>query len=236
MHGAVSAAEDGFRTAAERCVACGRCVEVCAPDGRELVGTVMTVSGLLAEVERDRVFFEESGGGVTVSGGEPLLQHGFLVRFLDACSRRGLRTAVDTTGYAAPEVIRRVSAWADLFLYDLKIMDPVRHREFTGVSNERILSNLRLLSSLDKEIIIRIPLVPGVNDGAENIEATGRFIASLTGVSAVHLLPYHAIASEKYRRLGMSSPMEGVMPPAQEHVLRIAGQLGAYHTNVIPGG
>ena len=195
----------------------------------------MSVPDVLAEVLKDEVFFDESGGGITVSGGEPLMQVSFVEALLAACHIRRLRTALDTCGYAPSGVIRRVCENVDLFLYDLKLMDSERHRQFTGVGNELILQNLKTIAKHGSAVIVRFPVIPGVNDGADNIDALSAFLLSL-GLTRIDLLPYHRIASDKYQRLHLPYRMERVDPPTAEHMQAIAARLGRDGFNVRIGG
>jgi pyruvate formate lyase activating enzyme len=165
------------------------------------VGDEIGVEKLLAEVERDRPFYDQTGGGVTFSGGEPLAQGEFLLACLTGCRERGLHTAVDTSGCAERGLIMKVAELTDLFLFDLKIMDAERHRELTGGDLAPIVENLRALDAAGAAISIRFPLVPGVTDDRENLDALGRLVSSLTNPHAVHLLPFHRTASDKYARL-----------------------------------
>jgi len=184
----------------EKCLLCGKCVEACPSGAREIAGREMTVEEVMDEIKKDIPFYEESSGGVTFSGGEPLLQKDFLISLLEFCKEKGINTAIETCGYSSWEVLSNVSRLTDLFLFDLKIMDEESHRKFTGVSNNIILENLRKLSSVHKKIIVRIPVIPGVNDNIENINKTADFILSL-GIKEAHLLPFHSAGIEKYRRL-----------------------------------
>lgn len=200
---ALALTEDGIVTDAGRCHLISLCAAVCPTKAIELSGRSLDVNEIMQEIEKERVFFEQSGGGVTFSGGEPMMHPDFLVRLLEECGSKGIHRAVDTAGLVSTEVLLRVAARTDLFLYDLKMMDAERHRKWTGVSNEKILENLRILAESGAQVIIRIPLVGGVNDDAENLEATARFIASLAGYKKqVNLLPYHKIAQTKYGKLG----------------------------------
>jgi pyruvate formate lyase activating enzyme len=204
-HGAVAqrVRADGFgppvidRT---RCQACGTCVDACPTGTRELVGRLLTVDRLVGEIERDTVFHDESGGGVTMSGGEPLHQPLFLEALLKRCRERRIETAVETCGYAPPRVLLAVARWTDLFLYDLKIMSDARHRAATGHSNRRILENLRLLCARHDAVRVRVPLVGGVTDDRANIRAIGALLSELP-VTEVDLLPYHTAGIAKYERL-----------------------------------
>jgi pyruvate formate lyase activating enzyme len=195
---ALTLTEEGIVTDTGLCQLNGLCAAVCPTKAIELSGKPMSISEIMQEIEKERVFFEQSGGGVTFSGGEPMMHPDFLVRLLDECGSKGIHRAVDTAGLVSKEVLLRVAARTDLFLYDLKMMDSERHRKWTGVPNEKILRNLQTLAEYGANIMIRIPLVGGVN-----LEATARFIASLAGEKKiVNLLPYHKIAQTKYGKLG----------------------------------
>lgn len=173
---------------------------------------------VIREIERDVPWFDRSGGGATFSGGEPLGQSGFLLELLERCRRREIRTAVDTTGCAGAATVEAVAALADLFLYDLKLMDAELHREFTGAGNRAILDNLRLLDRLGANVWIRIPFVPGVSATPENVEATIDFLILETSFRRVSLLPYHRIGEAKYQRLGIEFRMAGVATPGAAEI------------------
>ncbi len=201
-----------------------------------MVGQEMTVSGVMAEIERDVPFYDESGGGATFSGGEPLAQPDFLLALLRACREKDIHTAVDTCGFAPWSVLDTISEYVDLFLYDLKLMDAARHRQFTGVSNELILSNLQQLSERGRNIFLRIPIVPGVNEGDEQIRRMGAFAATLPHLKQVDLLPYHHIAAEKYQRLGKSYESPAAHPPSDERMAEIVQILQGFGLQVKIGG
>jgi pyruvate formate lyase activating enzyme len=199
-----------------KCDLCGRCAEACLYDAMQIVGRDMTVDQVVAEVERDRVFFEQSGGGVTLSGGDPLVQSAFAEAVLAACRSRGLNTAIDTAGLASNGALERLARQADLVLFDLKVMDAETHEAFTGVSNAAILDNITRLVAAGREVWVRVPIVPGVNDGDENIRRTIAFLRALGKVRQIGLLPYHAGGLDKARRIGkdgrfakFESPSEG---------------------------
>jgi len=176
--------------------------------GPQRVGRRFRVEALLNQIEKDRLFYDESGGGVTFSGGEPLRQDVFLDAMLRTCRRRELHTVVDTSGHAPLSVMEKVAPLADLFLYDLKLMDDEAHRRFTGVSNRAVLENLLLLNRLGRPFRIRIPMVPGITDGESNLRRIADFLEPLDAQHGVDLLPYHRIGEGKYRRLRMQLPVE----------------------------
>jgi pyruvate formate lyase activating enzyme len=217
------------------CLTCGACVDACHSGAREMVGRIMTPSELLDEICKDRVFYDQSGGGVTFSGGEPLIEPDFLEAVLDGCRAEGLHVAVDTCGHVPPDVIRRIAPRVHLFLYDLKLMDPARHREFTGASNELILGNLRALAGDGASVVVRIPVIPGVNDDEGNIQQVAHFLGEL-GLQDVQLLPYHGSARDKYRRLGKPYRMEDLKPPSASGLARISGLLEKQGLTVQAGG
>lgn len=220
----------------ENCARCGRCVEVCYTEARNTGGREVTTEEVVEEVIKDAVFYDQSGGGVTFSGGEPLLQDEFLLSLLHACSGRNIHTAVDTSGYVAPGCLKRISEAVDLFLYDIKTVDDSMHREFTGVSNTVILENLRLLAEWNKNVIVRIPVIPHVNDDEENMERIGEFVSSLEHVPEIHLLPYHETGVEKYYRLGLTYPLKEAVPPAQGKIDQMVEALRHYVERVSVGG
>jgi pyruvate formate lyase activating enzyme len=218
------------------CTLCGRCVEVCPADARELAGRVMNVQALVDEVARDTVFFDDSGGGVTFSGGEPLAQPRFLIRSLELCRERGIHTAVDTSGFGSREHLLEAAGHTDLFLFDIKMMDDERHRRFTGVPGEPILSNLRALAERHDVIWIRVPVIPGINDDAANLEATARLAASIPSVRRVCLLPYHRTGLGKFERLGRECRLTDLAPPTREHMEGLARSFEAVGMETSIGG
>lgn len=220
------------------CQRCGACAEACPSGARESLGWRLGLPELLDELERDRPYFEESGGGVTFSGGEPVLptNAGFLLACLDECRRTGLHTAVDTCGHVPPGSIRQVAERADLLLYDLKIMDPRRHRALVGVDNRLILENLRQLARTEVGLWIRVPLIPGLTDDEENLRAIARCVAELPRPVPVHLLPHHGSAGQKYHRLGLSDPMAGIAPSSAARVQAQAALVREAGLEVIVGG
>jgi len=229
--------EEGIITDTELCKMCGKCAEVCPAKAIEISGKTISVVEIMKEIEKERIFFDQSGGGVTFSGGEPLLQYQFLVELLDECGKRGIHTAVDTAGLATTEIILDVAKRTNLFLYDLKMMDSERHRKWVGVPNEKILENLNALSGTGVKIIIRIPLIGGVNDDEENMTATARFVAALSGEKKeVNLLPYHKIAQTKYQKLGRPDDFRLLEEPSKEAQLRAITIFQEYGIQASIGG
>lgn len=186
------------------------------------VGKVYTAAALAERLNRQAEILHLNGGGVTFSGGEPLAQAGFLRAALERCRERGLHTALDTCGQAPREQAEDFARRADLFLYDLKCMDPRRHRAATGAPNDLILENLRAICALGAAVWVRLPLIPGFNDDEENLRATAEFVRALPGRPPLSLLPYHPTAAAKYRRLGRPFPAEGLAAPAPDFLQRIS--------------
>lgn len=219
----------------ENCRRCGACADACQSEARQIAGRRVSLGGLLAEIERDLIFFEESGGGVTLSGGEPLAQPRFARALLAACRERGIHTAIETCGYAHADVFSAIAPLAGLLLFDLKLVDSARHKRYTGVENRPILANLARAASSRLPVKVRIPVVPGVNDAPSDI---AQFAACLTQLRLrdVELLPYHRAGAEKYRRLGSSDRLPATPEPAPHDLARFAASLKAAGLNVDIGG
>lgn len=217
----------------DRCIACGDCIALCPSGARELAGTWQSIDQLMNLIEKDLPFYESSGGGVTFSGGEPLLQWQALLALLNRCRDLEIHTAVDTTGFAPQKVIEAVADVTDLFLYDLKVMDDERHRQLTGVSNETILTNLGILSKRGVDILIRIPLIPGINDDKETIRRLANFLNTLSRPLPVELLPYHDFQQSKYRKFGMPYRGEHLKPPGRDGIDTVVSMLKAYGLDIV---
>jgi pyruvate formate lyase activating enzyme len=200
-----------------------------------MAGEWLTVEDLVRRIERDRVFYEESGGGVTLSGGEPLSQAGFTEDLLRACRGRDIHTVLDTCGYAPPDVFCRIAEHVDLFLFDVKVIDRDLHRESTGAENDLILANLRWLAKTKRQVIVRVPVIPGYTDGEANLRSISEFTRTL-GLKRVDLLPYHRIAADKYRRLRVDYRMGDFAPPASERMNSIADSFARQGFGVRIGG
>jgi pyruvate formate lyase activating enzyme len=233
---AISVVENQPVTDADKCILCGRCVDVCVAGAREIIGREMTVSQVMAEVKRDVIFYDQSGGGVTFSGGEPLMQPDFLVVLLNQCRALNIHTAVDTSCYAEPEIVKSVAEKTDLFLCDIKHIDNKMHECFTGVGNDLILDNIKLISRAGKKIVIRIPIVPGFNDDPANIESTGEFAASVAGVGRIDLLPFNRGGIEKSARLAGEIKSMRTETPDEDRMSEIADNLSKYVFEVNIGG
>lgn len=226
----------------EYCISCGDCAKysptanVCCAGARELIGKKMTVNEVMLEIEKDIIFYDESGGGVTFSGGEPLSQPEFLKAMLAVCKAKEIHTVVETTGFAKYAILQEIAALSDMFLYDVKIMDDKKHKNYTGVSNKLILENIIKLTSVHDNIIVRIPIIPGVNDDEENIDATGKFLLGLPKIEKVHLLPYHNAGAIKYPRLGKDYKLVDVNVPDNEVMEIIASKFQKFNLKTQIGG
>ncbi|HPM80890.1 MAG TPA: glycyl-radical enzyme activating protein [Candidatus Anammoximicrobium sp.] len=220
----------------QQCIRCGRCVAVCPTGARELVGRRRTVVEVMDEILQDRIFYDESGGGVTLSGGEPLMQPQFTGELLAACRAEGLHTAVDTCGYGRCEDLLALAAVTDLFLYDVKILDDDRHRQYTGVSNVVILENLTALCEVRANVCIRVPVIPGFNDEPRDVDAIAAWVASLGNIRQLHLLPYHALGTNKAKRLGLAPAAAPAAGPAHDRLEALAERARAFGLVVQIGG
>jgi pyruvate formate lyase activating enzyme len=236
QNGAITATPEGFFADPSRCTGCGACADACPSTARERVGRLMTSGEVLAVIRKDIPFYDESGGGATFSGGEPLLQPEFLWELLEGCRKLQIHTAVDTTGFAQTSVLLETARLTDLFLYDIKHMDPEKHKFYTGVDNTLILENLKALTDSGARVAIRIPLIPGINDDEENLRQTGRFVSALKGVVSVHLLPYHAAARNKYAKWKIAYRLPDTLPPSAEAQEAAANSLKSFGLNVLIGG
>ena len=235
-HGALSGGTLGLTADSSRCERCGACAAVCYAEARRMVGRETTVDEVMAEVERDAAFYEQSLGGVTFSGGEPLMQIDFLDGLLRASKARGFHTALDTCGYAPWEAIDRVRARVDLFLYDLKVIDDARHRELTGVSNELILSNLTELSRRGHAIVLRVAIIPGLNDNDDALREIAAFASHLPNLKEIDILPYNRLGADKYARLDRAYKLAETRELPDERMAAAALILGGHGLNVRIGG
>lgn len=215
--GALEVSDGQLRYHRSRCDFCGSCTDFCVNGAREIAGQELTASEILREIEKDRVFYEQSGGGVTFSGGEAMCQPDALAELARNCRERGIHVAVDTCGYAPFSSFEKVMEYTDLFLYDIKLMDSELHQEYTGRDGLLILDNLRRLSEMGANVNLRLPIIGGINDDEENIGKILEFIDG-TGIREVNLLPYHDIARNKYSRLGRKYEGGEMSVPTEERM------------------
>jgi pyruvate formate lyase activating enzyme len=233
----LAAGGSGHAYVRENCVACGECADGCCAGALQLAGEQRSAQAVVAEVMRDRAFYNTSGGGVTLSGGEPLLQRAFTRAVLEGCRLEGIHTAIETTAFFPWETIAEFMPLVDLVMMDIKHIDPEKHRWATGVSNERILANARRIAASGKPLLFRTPVIPTVNATLEEIGAIGAFVAELqsarpSGSQAIgwDLLPFHRLASDKYRSLGLAYPAGQLEPPGKE----LLAALGAVARGYVP--
>jgi pyruvate formate lyase activating enzyme len=219
----------------EKCSLCGTCFQKCPTGALAIVGKEMNLNEVLKEIEKDLIFYDESKGGVTFSGGEPLLQLNFLNALLEECRERNIHTAVDTCGYASRKSVGMMSDKADLFLYDIKMMDERKHRKYTGVSNKPILENFKTLAENGGNVLARFPVIPGINDDEANVTQTAEFLVSC-GTKNISLLPYHRAGIEKYIGLGKPYRLEKTRCPSDPKLNQIKEELESLGLRVKIGG
>ncbi len=198
------------------CASCGACAEICPVGALEKLGKGISADEIMSEVMRDALFYKNSGGGLTVSGGEPLMQADFLTELLTLAKEKGIHTCIETCGFADPETVKKVASFTDLFLFDIKETDSERHRLFTGVPLEPILKNLRLIDSLGISTVLRCPLIPEKNLRDEHLRGIASLCASLKHVTEINVMAYHTLGSSKYEALSMTDGMKGIPPMSDE--------------------
>lgn len=217
----------------DKCDQCQKCAEVCPSEAIETIGKSFSCEKLLKEIASDRLFYDESGGGVTFSGGEPLVQWGFVLKMLKLCNSKSIHTCLDTTGNVSWGILEKIIPHVDLFLYDLKHLDAEPHKAGTGVDNTLILKNLSKLARCTK-IWLRVPIIPEYNDSIDHIERIGRLAVNL-GVEKVSLMPYHYWGAAKYDCLGITYRLTGLTPPTREALEKYKGILQRLGANVMVG-
>lgn len=212
---------DGLSIDRERCVLCGTCAEACPSLALEMLGKRYTVEQLMAELDKDALFYDQSHGGVTLSGGEPLSQADFAVELLLACRKHGYHTAVDTSGYVPRSVLERVLPHTGLFLYDIKHLDDAQHQRYMGAPLGPVADNLRWLAAHGANIWPRLPIIPGINDGEEEMVAAQVLLRDC-GLTEVWLLPYHKMAEAKYARMHLPYALSGLPDASEERMDELA--------------
>lgn len=212
-NGALEATPQGRVYHRDKCTLCGTCVEYCYAEATVMEGKIVSVEEVIEEVKKDMPFYENSKGGVTLSGGEPTMQAEFCLAILKESRKAGMHTTLDTSGCVKWETFREILGYVDLVLYDIKHANPEKHKEYTGLSNEIILSNLRKLDELGIPIDIRIPVIPGLNDSEENLSAVAQLLSDMKNIQRVKLLPYHRLGEDKYERLDMEYTLKDIKPP-----------------------
>lgn len=224
--GALSLSSNGIITDKEQCTICGNCAFICPTNAIEMIGNEITSTDIVKEVDKERLFIDQSKGGVTFTGGEPMLYPHFLKEVLIKCKAKDYHTAVDTSGFCSLESIMDISKYTDLFLYDLKSIDPATHKKWTAVDNSTILSNIRWLSDNGSAIEIRIPFIDGVNTSDREISLFGQFISTLNSNIKVRVLPYHDIAKHKVVRYGEEVIEHPIGVPTASQIEKIKSVLG----------
>lgn len=220
----------------EKCVLCGKCVDICYAEALVMEGKEVTVEEVMVELRKDIPFYENSDGGITLSGGEPMFQHEFALAILKQCKAEGLHTAIDTSGQASWHIYERALPYVDLVLYDFKHIDPVAHKKYTGVSNKLILDNLARMGESGVPIEIRMPIIPGVNDAKDDIVDAANFFKTIHNITWVQLLPYHRLGESKYQRLEQEYKLSDLQPPSKEQMNEIAEWIRLYGLEVHVGG
>ena len=233
---AIKKIDDEIRFERDLCISCGKCCQVCSAEARKLVGEWVDVENIMTEIKKDELFYRNSGGGVTISGGEPAFQGKFTTELLRRCKNQAIHTAVETSGYVKWEVLRKILSYTDLVLLDIKHMDPVKHEELTGVTNELILENVKRIGAMKIPLIIRFPLVPGYNDSPQNLRSTAELVAKLEGVRELHILPYHSFGVHKYVGLGKQYSLGGIAAPSEEEIDKVRKLFEEYELKVQIGG
>ncbi len=235
--GALELSRDGIKTDAEKCTLCGQCALVCPTKAIEMSGKEYTNDELMRIIERETIFFDQSEGGVTFSGGEPLMHHRKLIELLDRCGEKQIHRVVDTTLFATEKVLKEVAKRTELFLVDLKAFDEEIHKKYTGVSNELILKNIALLAENNVDFIIRIPFIKGVNADEETLMKEAAFLGALPWQRReVNLLPYHDIAHGKHQKLGSVYKDYQLETPDETDIQKAISNFASHGIKVSVGG
>lgn len=215
------------------CTLCGECVKTCWSQALISVGREVSLEELYEEIASDRDLYDKSGGGVTFTGGEPLLQPSFLYEILKKCREGGIHTALETSGFSDWSIIRKLLPYLDYIFYDIKVFDKEKHLAGTGVSNERIVHNLEMLCETDSKVTVRVPVIPGFNDSKEDIREIAAWLASQKRMLPVELMPFHGICVGKYEALGLEYPAAGLSEPTKEKLRELAEVFRTYSINIV---
>ena len=220
------------------CKGVGKCAEICPNEARSLMGRYMSGAEVFEDVNSDFIFYQNSGGGVTLSGGDPIAQPAFSIDILERCRNAGIHTAIETCGCAKWDILKTILEYTDLVLYDIKHMDPARHKQYTAVSNKLILDNAKKIRlELNLPMLARLPVIPGYNDSLDNLNAAARFIANELGREVkVHLLPYHRLGETKYERMEKPGGCVRIEPPGDERMQELKQMFESYGLTVLIGG
>lgn len=224
--------ESGHRINRDKCICCGMCADECGYHALELAGKEMSAQEVIDEVLKDKVFYDNSGGGLTLSGGEPLMQFDFAYELLNLAKQNAIHTCMETCGFAKTEDILKIAELTDIFLYDWKITDARLHEEYTGVKNDLVLENLRQIDATDAKIILRCPIIPDVNDTQEHFRGIADIANSLKNILAIEIEPYHSLGNNKYRKLGRAESQVSFKQPCEKQVESWITQIQT-HTKVV---
>lgn len=209
---------DTHKYARPECIICGNCCDVCPTEALEVAGYTITADEALKDVMKDKVFYDNSGGGMTLSGGEPMMQFEFALELMKKAKENGIHTCMETCGFADSDKYRKIAKYTDIFLFDYKITDPQDHKKYTGVSNEKILANLFMLDEMGKNTVLRCPVIPTVNDNEEHLLAIAQTANKLRNILEVNIEPYHPLGSGKSEMLGKDYPLADLTFPEEETV------------------
>jgi len=216
-----------------KCTNCGECAGVCPTEALKVIGRFMTVEEVMIEIQKDKLFYKESGGGVTISGGELLMQAEFVKEVLCKCHEQGIHTAIETSGFVDWQKFKDVLRYVDLLFYDIKYINSERHKELTGVSNQLILKNIRKIDQeCDVSVILRFPLIPDINDSEENLIDLAKFITSLKRINTLEILPYHRLGEHEYKTLDKEYKLKGIEVPSDRYFQKVKKFVGLQGSRV----
>ena len=216
-----------------KCTNCGECAGVCSTGALKVIGQFMTVEEVMIEIQKDKLYYKKSGGGITISGGEPLMQVEFVKEVLYKCHEQGIHTAIETSGFMDWQKFRDVLKYVDLLFHDIKHMDPKKHKELTGVPNQLILENIRKIDrECDVSVILRFSLIPGINDSEENLIDLAKFITSLKRIDTLEILPYHRLGEHEYKTLGKEYKLKGLEVPSDRYLQKVKKFIGLQGSRV----